>query len=204
MDSIKELVKQHFNLVEAPATEDSTEMMEVDFATIKTKDGELTMKYDELEAGKPVFVVDEEGNEIPTPTGEYVLDNDVVVRVEDGIIASIKTERTEEDEVKDEEMSKEVETESTEVAMEETVDETVEVETEEEEDDTEKIIEAIATAVEAKLQGLIERMDAVEGKVAQMSVEPAVEPSVIKSNKSNETFKTKQAKLVFEAIKNRK
>ena len=86
---IKELVKQHFNLVDAVETKDiETEVTEA-FATIKTKDGELEMEYDELAAGKPIFLITEDGK-VPGPTGMYVLENDKSVRIEDGIIAEVK------------------------------------------------------------------------------------------------------------------
>lgn len=96
--NIKELVKQHFNLVDADSSVDSTEVKEA-FATIKTKDGELTMEYDELEAGKPIFLLDKEGNKVPGPTGMYVLENDKSIRIEDGVIAEVKEVKEMDEEV---------------------------------------------------------------------------------------------------------
>jgi len=64
-NTIKELVKKHFNLVEA--TEQS-------FGEISTADGELTLSYegDELAQGLAIFVVTPESN-IPAPDGEHML-----------------------------------------------------------------------------------------------------------------------------------
>ncbi len=74
--NLKELVKRHFNLVDANAT-----VAAVEFATAKTLDGQLTLKFDELSAGKEIFLVDNEGNEVKAPTGEYVLEDKKVVKV---------------------------------------------------------------------------------------------------------------------------
>ena len=101
-NTIKELVKKHFNLVEA--TEQS-------FGEIKTADGELTLSYegDALAQGLAIFVVTADGN-IPAPDGEHMLEGDITIVTADGKIEAIKeteapAEELEEEEIVSEEMA---------------------------------------------------------------------------------------------------
>ena len=173
--NLKELVKRHFNLVEADSA-----VAAVEFATAKTLDGELTLKFDELSAGKEVFLVDAEGNEVKAPTGEYVLEDKKVVKVEDGIIAEVKEATDVEVEVEAEDVIEEEEVEAKEdkEKMAELTPELVE-----------ELIKQIAAVVEEKLQPLEARLAEVEDKSTKMAIAPAVEPTVIKSNKDAEIFK---------------
>jgi hypothetical protein len=173
--NLKELVKRHFNLVEADST-----VAAVEFATAKTLDGELTLKFDELAAGKEIFLVDSEGNEVKAPTGEYVLEDKKVVKVEDGVIAEVK-----------EATDVEVEVEAEDIVTEEEV---VEAKNKEEMAEltpalVEELIKQIAAVVEEKLQPMEARLAEVENKSTKMAIAPAVEPTVIKSNKNVEVFK---------------
>lgn len=173
--NLRELIKQHFNLVDNTVVQPEP----IEFATVKTMDGELTLKYDELSAGKEIFVVDAEGNEVKAPTGEYVLEDTKVVKVEDGVIAEVKEA---------------VEVEDAAVEAEDVVEE------EEMKEDKEKmaeltpalveeLIRQLAAVVEEKLQPMEARLASLESTTTKMAVAPAVEPTVIKSNKSMETFK---------------
>jgi len=172
--NLKELVKRHFNLVEADSA-----VAAVEFATAKTLDGELTLKFDELSAGKEVFLVDAEGNEVKAPTGEYVLEDKKVVKVEDGVVAEVKEATDEEVEVEAEDEEKEEE------VMEEKKEELAELTPAL----VEELIRQIAAVVEEKLQPLEARLAEVEDKSTKMAIAPAVEPTVIKSNKNAEIFK---------------
>jgi len=169
--NLKELVKRHFNLVEADST-----VAAVEFATAKTLDGELTLKFDELAAGKEIFLVDSEGNEVKAPTGEYVLEDKKVVKVEDGVIAEVKEASDVEVEVEAEDIVTEEE-----VVKEEMAELTPAL--------VEELIKQIAAVVEEKLQPMEARLAEVEDKATKMAIAPAVEPTVIKSNKNVEVFK---------------
>lgn len=169
--NLKELVKRHFNLVEADST-----VAAVEFATAKTLDGELTLKFDELAAGKEIFLVDSEGNEVKAPTGEYVLEDKKVVKVEDGVIAEVKEASDVEVEVEAEDVIEEEE-----VVKEEMAELTPAL--------VEELIKQIAAVVEEKLQPMEARLAEVEDKATKMAIAPAVEPTVIKSNKNVEVFK---------------
>lgn len=211
---IKELVKQHFNLVDAvDETNDiETEVTEA-FATIKTKDGELEMEYDELAAGKPIFLITEDGK-VPGPTGMYVLENDKSVRIEDGMIAEVKeVADMEEEEEKVETIAKEDDKEKmgkTKEEMDERTDAEEEGYKDGIKDAKEDIREAIdkigltdeqmgtlvaslADAVKDELKSLSAKVAAMEEKVEKMSTEPATEPTVVKqpNNKPAETFNAK-------------
>lgn len=170
--NLRELIKQHFNLVDNTVVQPEP----IEFATIKTMDGELTLKYDELSAGKEIFVVDAEGNEVKAPTGEYVLETTMVVKVEDGVIAEVKEA---------------VEVEDAAVEAEDVVEEKVVEEKMAEVTPAlvEELIRQLAAVVEEKLQPMEARLASLESTTTKMAVAPAVEPTVIKSNKSMETFK---------------
>lgn len=172
--NLRELIKHHFNLV------DNTVETEQKFVTITTQDGELTLKYDELAAGKEIFVVDAEGNEVKAPTGEYVLETSMVVSVEEGIITEVKeaTEVEAVEEVEEEMEDKKEEMEKEEEKMAEVTPALVE-----------ELIRQLAAVVEEKLQPMEARLSSLESTTTKMAVAPAVEPTVIKSNKSMETFK---------------
>lgn len=133
-NALKELVKKHFNLVEASpevvedvkveeqlseevveaTTEEvveetlSEETTEETFGEIKTADGELTLKYegDELAEGLAIFVDTEDGD-IPAPDGTHALEGDITISTEGGLITSIVD--TEVEAENEEEMSEEVE-----------------------------------------------------------------------------------------------
>ena len=97
-NTIKELVKKHFNLVEV--TEQS-------FGEIKTADGELTLSYegDELAQGLAIFVVTADGN-VAAPDGEHMLEGGITIVTKDGLIEAIKeTEETLEEEVISEDLA---------------------------------------------------------------------------------------------------
>ena len=211
--NIKDLVKQHFNLVDPS---DVTEVTEA-FAKIKTKDGELEMEYDELAAGKPIFLLTEDGK-VPGPTGMYVLENDKSIRIEDGIIAEVKEvkDMEEEDKMMDDKEKMSAETESTEQQFEkkdEEMDERTDAEEEGYQDGikdakadvreaVEKIgltdeqmgtlVASLADAVKDELKSLQDKVAKMEEKVEKMSTDPAAEPTIVKSpNQPAETFNAK-------------
>jgi hypothetical protein len=131
-NALKELVKKHFNLVDAPEVEETVveeqlseevvetaseevveetlaeETTEETFGEITTADGELTLSYpgEELTEGIEIFVVTEDGN-IPAPDGTHALAGDITITTEGGVITSATA--TEVEAESEEEMSEEVE-----------------------------------------------------------------------------------------------
>jgi len=80
--------------------------VEVELAQVKTEDGAAIFDAEAFEIGQAVFIVTEEGN-IPVPTGEYMLEEGLKIKVdEQGVIVEVETEGaeevTEEVEAKDE------------------------------------------------------------------------------------------------------
>ena len=129
-NALKELVKKHFNLVEASEVEEtvvqeqlseevvetaseevveetlSEETIETTFAEIKTADGELTLTYEgELGEGVGIFVITEDGN-IPAPDGTHELEGGITISTEGGLITAVAEAEVE---ATEEEMSEEVE-----------------------------------------------------------------------------------------------
>lgn len=137
--ALRELVKKHFNLVDAPeVTEEEVkveeqlseevvenqteevveetlseeEVTESTFAEIKTADGELTLTYEgAIGEGVSIFVVTEDGN-IPAPDGTHALEGGITISTEGGVITAISEEEVEAG--NEEEMSEEVSEETTE------------------------------------------------------------------------------------------
>jgi hypothetical protein len=84
--------------------------VEVELAQVKTEDGAAVLEADAFEVGNAVFIVTEEG-QIPVPTGEYMLEDGMKIKVdEQGVIVEVETEcaeEIEEVEAKDEPMKEE-------------------------------------------------------------------------------------------------
>jgi hypothetical protein len=199
-NNIKELVKKHFNLVEASAEEA--------FAMIKSADGELELAYEgeELAEGLEIFVVTADGN-VAAPDGEHALEGGISIVTKDGKIESIMETPVEaEEEVVEEEVALEeedaeeaLEDHEEEEAMEEEIAEVLE-EHEEAPMDEEVIIavvEAVKDAVEEMTKDMEERMKEMEDKMSKFSSAPASEKTIAKSfsKKSKEVSYKNQSKI---------
>ena len=93
--------------------------MEVKLAERMLEDGQTKIEAEEFAEGFKVVIVTEDEQKIPMPVGEYKLDGDegeMLVIKEEGIIAEMKKEAEEEEEVE----TKEEEKEEVEAATEET------------------------------------------------------------------------------------
>ena len=80
--------------------------IEVDLAQVKTEDGQATFESDNFAVGEAVFIVTPDGN-IPTPEGEFALENGNVMTVDaNGTIVEIATKEEEapEEEIEAEDM----------------------------------------------------------------------------------------------------
>lgn len=197
MNSIKELVKKHFNLIEKQS-----------FMTIKTADGALTLEYDgeALAEGLAIFVVTEDGN-VAAPDGEHMLEGGVTIRTKDGKIEAIMETTMAVADVVEEKMAEATPEEVvTEVA--DTVKEVI----------SEEVISAVTEAVadvvgemmkkmEEKMVKYDEKMTALESKFNSFSAAPAAEKTIVGHPSTRTEFsKSLNQDLVdkFIAIKNQK
>ena len=76
-----------------------TEVVEVKMGSVKTADGAMSFEYEgeELVAGIAVWAMAEDGAKVPIPIGEYALEGDIVLVVEEeGIIATVGEAKVEE------------------------------------------------------------------------------------------------------------
>ena len=183
MSSIKDLVKKHFNLVDAPA--------ELSFGEIKTADGELTLAYEgeELAQGLAIFVVTADG-QVPAPDGEHALEGGITIVTADGKIEAIK------------------ESEPAEVAEEEVVETALEEEMSPAEAVaaaiSEVVVAAVAEAVSESVGEMMkkyeERMASLEAKFEGFASAPAAEKTI--AGKTSK-FKTEQAPSRNQALVDR-
>ena len=189
MSSIKDLVKKHFNLVDAPA--------ELSFGEIKTADGELTLAYegDELAQGLAIFVVTADG-QVPAPDGEHALEGGVTIVTADGKIEAIK--ESEPAEVAEEEVVEtalEEEMSPAEAVAEEVIDEVADevadvVEAAISEEVVAAVAEAVSESVGEMMKKYEERMASLEAKFEGFASAPAAEKTI--AGKTSK-FKTEQA-----------
>lgn len=206
-EQLKELVKQHFNLVEAPEVV-TEEVTEEKFGEIADENEAFLIVFpgDTLEVGTPVTVKTEEGQEAPAPDGYHKLKNGKTIKVEAGVVTEIADTETEE---KEEEMEEVPAEEPTKEEMSaEVVEEPVVAE---ESVSTEEIIEAVAEVVKTELASMKAELELVKAEFKKMSVEPASERTLpIPVAKFDQGFNIDTAhnaeliKKTIEQIKNKK
>lgn len=194
MNSIKELVKKHFNLIEKQS-----------FMTIKTADGALTLEYDgeALAEGLAIFVVTEDGN-VAAPDGEHMLEGGVTIRTKDGKIESIMETTMAVADVVEEKMAEETPEEVVADVVEEVISEEV----------IKAVTEAVSDVVgemmkkmEETMAKQNEKMTALESKFNSFSAAPAAEKTIAGHPATRTEFsKSLNQDLVdkFIAIKNQK
>ena len=190
MNTIRDLVKKHFNLQEKQS-----------FMTIKTADGALTLEYDgeALAEGLAIFVVTEDGN-VAAPDGEHMLEGGVTIRTTDGKIEAImETTMAEQTPMLEEKMEA-----TPEEVVEEVADTVQEVISEEV---ISAVTEAVAEVVEEMMKKHEEKMIALESKFNSFSAAPAAEKTIVGHPSTRTEFsKSLNQDLVdkFIAIKNQK
>ena len=207
MSSIKELVKKHFNLVEAQS-----------FGEVKTADGEITLTYEgeSLSEGLEVFVVTADGN-VPAPDGDHALESGVTITVAGGKITAITETPAAEGEVvveaaEEGEMMPETPAEAVaEVVAEEVVSEVADVVEEAiSEEVVAAVTEAVSAAVGEMMKKMEERMAALEGKFSTFASAPAAEKtnankvSTTKFNSDMAPARNQALVEKFIALKNKK
>jgi|VirMetMinimDraft_7_1064189.scaffolds.fasta_scaffold66140_2 hypothetical protein len=200
---LKDLVKAHFNLVEAEVKEETT--VEEAFGELKDINGAFTLRFpgDSLQVGDKVTVVTAEGQEMDAPNGEHELEDGTKLRTEDSVVTEITSadgEKAMAEETEEEEMQEE------------------EVKEEEMEDEAkiEDIVEAIVESVKEEMGKMKEKMAELEDKVAGLENMPAAEPTLASTGKKMEAsskfskFNVDEArnadriKMALDSIKNKK
>jgi len=183
---LKELVKRHFNLVDAEVTAEK-------FGELKDVNGAFTLKFpgDSLQVGDKVTVVTTEGQEMDAPNGEHELEDGTKIVTEDSVVKEIigaggekalaKEEMQAEEEVAA--VVEEVVSEVVEEVVSDVVEETVA------EAGIEEVIAEIAKAMEEEMGKVKTKMAELEEKVAQLLDVPAVEPTIVRPEMSSDKAK---------------
>jgi len=174
-NELKDLVKAHFNLVEADVKEETMET----FGELKDINGAFTLRFpgDSLQIGDKVTVVTAEGQEMDAPNGEHELEDGTKIRTEGSVVTEIMSADGEKA------LAEETEEEKVEMAEEETKEEEmeVEVEVESKEAKIEDIVEAIVESVKEEMAKMKTKMAELEEKVAGLEDAPAAEPTQMTS-----------------------
>jgi len=89
--NLNEAIEKLSGLVSKFNAEPTTEQTFID---AKLVDGTI-VRYESLEVGMPLMVIDESGNELPAPDGEHELEDGTMVTVESGIITEVATKAEE-------------------------------------------------------------------------------------------------------------
>jgi len=203
---LKDLVKKHFNLVDASdslveetlseetnveiALEEETieETIEDIFGEIKTADGSITLKFpgEEVAIGSEVSVVTEDGD-IPAPDGDHDLEGGITIKTEGGVCTELYPTAPEvEEELEDEEKI-----EMSEISI------------------HEELIKALSAEFKSQIDALkldfSKQIEEVKGNVEKFSAEPATEKTITTTNKFKKTdvsYEPKDAakKAQFERI----
>jgi polyhydroxyalkanoate synthesis regulator phasin len=89
--NLNEAIEKLSGLVSKFNAEPTTEQTFID---AKLVDGTI-IRYESLEVGLPLMVIDEAGNELPAPDGEHELEDGTMLTVEGGIIMEVATKEEE-------------------------------------------------------------------------------------------------------------
>lgn len=140
--------------------------MDIKLESAKLIDGVTVVEYEKLEPGFPVFVVDAEGNKVPAPAGEHVLEDGITkIEVDEaGLIMEVSNEGAEAEEEASEEGPAVVEVSGAaaeEAAAEPKLDVAME----------EAIIEKITDKVEEKMKMIFEAVEEVAKEVSTIKEE---------------------------------
>jgi len=104
-DTIQDLFQKYSVALEV---EDKPEETPAEMQMKKLENGTEVYTEEEFSEGASVFVMNEEGEKIPLPDGDYEMEDGGKIQVEDGKVKEISAEEEkEEEEVKEEEMSEE-------------------------------------------------------------------------------------------------
>jgi hypothetical protein len=211
-NELKELVKQHFNLVEVSE----------EFASAKLEDGTKISndKDGKFAEGQKLFVETEEGEKVAAPEGEHITESGIQLIVDaEGTLTGVKypdeegdgsADLAEESVVVEEEMSAKKTEDEVKNKVEEKFEEAKDEDMMEEGPKLEDIIEVIGEVVEAKMTKVDEKMKEIEKevmgikeKMSSFASEPAEEktiPAVSSKFSTADTFSNKRAKTRYESM----
>jgi len=192
-EQLKDLVKSHFNLVEANSPETVVEeTVEETFGSLKDVNGAFVLEFpgDSLQVGDKVTVVTTEGQRMDAPDGEHELEDGTKIVTKDSVVEEIISaddEKAMAEEEDKEEMSAETVEAFEEVEEEEKLEEEAKEEEMMEEGEAavkvEEIVEAIVSEVKDEMKKMEEKMAALEDKVSKMEAMPAAEPTITSTGK---------------------
>jgi len=198
-NELKELVKAHFSLVEADATneivneesETFTEEVAEVFGEIADENSAFVLKFpgENLEVGDKVIVVTSEGQEMDAPDGEHKLADGKTIVTKDSIVESISEEAagaTEEDMAEEFDARTDAEEEGYKDGMEDAV---------------EDIKEAIAEVVEKDKLAEESDEEVEEEMMEEVSVEDIVKEIVSAVEEEMGKMKEKMAELEEKVVK---
>lgn len=157
----------------------------------KLTDGTIVVSSaDELDAGVDIAVLTEDGTTMPLPVGEYETEDGVAFRVdEEGIVAELLTEETEEEAPAEEEAPEEEEVEASEdTRLPRKIKESTEVEFNADTFKTElldEVTKIVTDLIQEALGKAKEENESLETKVEELSKEPAGKPEGISKFSSN-------------------
>ena len=219
-EDLKELVKQHFNLVEAPEVSEVEESVELEFATATLEDGtKITNdKGSEFADGDKVFV-EVDGEKKPAPAGDHITESGITITLDDeSIITGMKrpdeagegSEGLAEDKVEEEMSAVETTESETEEAFEAKDEEEMKEEEKMEAPSMEDMISVIAEVVEEKMAKVEEKMGKLEEEMGAMkdkmnafASEPAEESTTASNFSSVKKAKLSASEKRYEAMLNK-
>jgi hypothetical protein len=217
-EQLKELVKQHFGLVEHTPVVTEEKFGEV---FDENKAFKIVFPGDTLKVGDEVKVVTTDGQESLAPDGEHRLENGTTIVTEGSSVVSITDSegKKEEEMKKDEKMSSEAFQEgpkedisnvegttpqnATTVTDASVSELTGPVDTE----SKEELKKMIKLAVEDEIKSMKDEMKSIKDKFEEFMKSPAKEKTMMSSTKesiSTDSLQAKQMKVMAELLKNKK
>lgn len=176
---LKDLVKSHFNLVEAEVSTPEMEVTEETFGRIADENGafEIVFPGDSMQIGDKVSVETTDGQTMDAPDGEHRLADGTRIVTKDSVIEEIYG-ADDEKALAEVEMATEEEVEDVVDAVEEAVEEMME---EEPEVSIADVVAEIADALKEEMGKMKEKMAELEEKVAKVYDAPAAESTKMTS-----------------------
>ena len=222
-NELKELVKSHFSLVEADATneivneestqtfseETVTEEVAETFGEIADENSAFVLKFpgDELEVGDKVEVETTEGQKMDAPDGEHKLAGGITIVTKDSVVESIsKVEAGEEEKDVDTEMKSEDFDARTDAEEEGYLDGLKDAKEDMMEEEpkvgAEAIVKEIVEAISEEMGKMKDKMAKMEEKMAMLENAPAVESVSVKSEMSASPVKNNIQSFSVESAAN--
>jgi len=192
-NELRDLVKSHFNLVEAEVTTpESMEVVEETFGSLKDINGAFTLKFpgDSLQIGDKVTVVTADDQEMDAPDGTHELEDGTKIVTKDSVVEEITSADGEKalaeelvpGETPTEETSEEFDARTD--AEEEGYLDGIKDEKADEKSkmmDVESIVEAIVSEVKEEMGKMKQKMAELEEAVAKVMDVPAAEATMMSS-----------------------